>query len=351
MGDDCLGISNRQLQILKAIVDEYILTGMPVGSRTIAKREDIGYSSATVRNEMADLEEEGYLEQPHTSAGRMPSEKAYRLYVDTLTQVSSLNEEEIQFIQNYMQMRFAQMENVIDATAKILSELTKLTSIVLIPQQSEAALKRIQLVSISKTKILVVLVFVNGTVKDILIPTTEEIEDAYLEMLSNMLTELVQNQNLSGAVTAIRTAVFHQMKAHSSFLESLLDVALSNMQPKAEKEIVLDGAQNIFNYPEYRDVEKARSFLSLLETKDALYQMLSQASSMEFTIRIGKENEIEELHDMSIVTATYRLGDGQKGSFGVIGPTRMNYARILSVLQFVGTSLNEIFLGYTDKEE
>lgn len=340
-------ITERQLLILQAIIDDYILTGIPVGSRTLSKRQDISFSSATIRNEMADLEEEGYLEQPHTSAGRMPSEKAYRLYVDTLMKVSALNTEEAGAIRAYFDNKYGEMEKVIRTTAKVLSDMTNMTSVVLPPQLSRIDVKRIQLVKISETKMLIIFVFNTGMIKDMMVDVGEELEPAYLEMVSNFLSEQVRDKSLAEAFKAVRAVITGEVAAHRSFMEKLLDaVAASTAGAPGSKEVILGGAQNIFNHPEYRDVDKAKNFLQLLETKDALYDMLSQATDMEFTIRIGSENDIEQLRDMSVVTATYKIGDMKLGSFGIIGPTRMNYAKVLSVMRCVGSSMNEILNGF-----
>jgi len=337
-----MAVTPRQLMILHAIIDDYILTGIPVGSRTLAKRPDMNYSSATIRNEMADLEEEGYLEQPHTSAGRLPSDKAYRLYVDTLMRVSRLKDSEIRLIKNYFSVKLGEIENVIETTAKALSDVTHMTSLVLAPQFSKIELKRIQIVKLSESKALMLLVFNTGMVKDVMISIAKDMDAAYLEMISSLLTARVADLRIPEAVEEVRGVMSGDIMDHRLFLNSLLDAVQQNITPRAGKEVVLGGAKNIFNHPEYQDVSKAQSFLQLLETKDQLYELLSRATDMEFSIQIGQENEIDQLKDMSVVTATYKIGDKKIGSFGVIGPTRMNYGKILSVLSYVGASLNEI---------
>ncbi len=343
-----MDITKRQTLILKAIVDDYILTGIPVGSRTLSKKEELSISSATIRNEMADLEESGYLEQPHTSAGRMPSDKAYRLYVDTLMRVSALSKDEIEFIKAYLGSRIGQIENIVDATAKVLSELTNLTSLVLFPQFANAQLRRVQVVRIVGKKALVIFVFNTGMVKDVLIDVPADMDEKYFEMISNSLTETVANRGFFEAAEQLKKTVMGEMNSQRAFMEMLLQSVLENIRPKAEKEVVLGGTRKILEYPEYQDVEKAKNFLSLLETKDTLYSILTQASDVEFNIKIGHENAESALQDMSVVTATYRIGDQKIGSFGVIGPTRMDYARIISVLEFVGASINEILKYHLD---
>ena len=345
-----MSITNRQMLILKAIVDEYILTGMPVGSRTLSKKEYLDFSSATIRNDMADLEESGYLMQPHTSAGRAPSQKAYRLYVDTLMHVSALDGNEIEFIRTYLNARMTQMESIMDVTAKMLSELTNLTALVIGPRSFVSTLRRVQIVRINEKRALIVFVFNTGEVRNMQITVSEEIDDSYFEVLSNMLTQAVANKTVSEAVVAIKNSLSSEMQMHADFMESLLDAAVYNLDPQGGKEIVFGGAKNMLNHPEYQDIHKAQSFLSLLETKETLYDLMQQTAGMEFTIKIGQENDVEELKDMSVVTASYSVSGDRRGSFGIIGPTRMNYARILSVLQYVGASLNEIFEQHLDDE-
>jgi len=350
-----MALTDRKLMILQAIIDDYILTGIPVGSRTLSKREDINLSSATIRNEMADLEEEGYLEQPHTSAGRLPSDKAYRLYVDTLMRTARLNDREISYIRGYFSDKIGEVESAINNTAKVLSDITNLTSVVMTPQISKVKINRIQLVKLAGRRALLVIVFNTGLLKDVMIQVPETIDSSYLDMISNMISERVRGLTLPQAMNEINNIMNTEMPVHRDFVNNILVAVRKNtVEQTGSRQIILGGTQNIFNHPEYRDVDKARNFLKLLETKEPLYDMLSRSTDMEFTIRIGKENEIDELKNMSVVTATYRIGDTNIGSFGVIGPTRMDYSRVLSVMNYVGSSINELLSCYVsikDKEE
>ncbi|MEI3416622.1 MAG: heat-inducible transcriptional repressor HrcA [Christensenellaceae bacterium] len=277
------------------------------------------------------------------SAGRKPSDKAYRLYVDTWMKVSTLNQEEIGFVQQYLNAKVSEVNNVVEATAQALSDMTNLTSLVLVPQLDRFELKRIQIVKIAQDKALVVLVFSSGIVKDVLISVPADIEEAYLENISNWLTSMAVGKRLDEALSEVRGAAAGELEAYRAFAEQLLNAVMANLQAQAKREVVLGGAQNIFNHPEYQDIDKARRFLTLLETKDTLYKLLAGRSNMEFTIRIGKENQIPELEHMSVVTASYRINKGKVGTFGVIGPTRMNYAKILSILHSMSASMNELF--------
>ena len=332
-------LSDRKLKILKAIIDDYIDTGIPVGSRTLSKKPELDYSPATIRNEMADLEEMGFLEQPHTSAGRTPSDRAYRLYVDRLMHIDRITKDEAMFIRNYFDTRVDEISEVLTSAAKALSDATKHISMVTAPNLESVRLKRIQIVKITETKGILIFVTDNGLVQDKMINIPLAMDMHQLELLSNMLTERVQNLSLSEAEEVIRNSCMDSLKEQKLIMGEVLDAINLNRE---KKEMVFGGAQNIFNYPEYKDVSKAQHFLQLLETKDVLYKVMSAATDLEFSIRIGKENPYDDFKDMSIVTATYKNGGEKIGSFGVIGPTRMDYGRVLSVLKYVGMSLSDI---------
>lgn len=344
-------ISGRKLAILKAIIDDYITTGIPVGSRTISKKPGMELSSATIRNEMADLEELGYLEQPHTSAGRIPSDAAYRLYVDRLMRVARLNPDETAKIKEYFNIKMSEIQEVIQKTADVLSETTSQISMILVPQIDKVEIKRIQLVKITDSRALLLIVTNSGLIKDIIITIPHNMQADSLDMISGMLTEKAYNKTLSEADLQALPEVKAMVFRHSEFMNGLLDAIHQSAQPQTGKSVVLGGAKNIFNFPEYKDIEKAKNFLQVLETREMLYDMLTKATKLEFSINIGRENEFDEMKDMSIVTATYKIGGKALGSFGVIGPTRMDYAKVLSILNHVGGSLNGILSNFLDGDK
>lgn len=346
-----MALTERKLIILQAIIDDYITTGIPVGSRTLSKHKDLNYSSATIRNDMADLEEEGYLEQPHASAGRMPSDKAYRLYVDTLMRVSVLDSREIEYIEKYFTSRIDELEQIIDNAAKVLSDITNLTSVVLAPKYTNVEINRIQIVKLAGEKALLLIVFDTGLVKDVLIDVPHNMDASYFDMISNLITDKVRNLTLAEVAAEVMQIMQGEVAVHRDFVSSLFTTVIRNANANTSSQVILGGAQNMFNYPEYRDAQKAKNFLQLLESREPLYEMLSRATDMEFTVHIGRENDIDELKDMSVVTATYKIGKRNTGSFGVIGPTRMDYGRVISVLGHVGASMNEIFSGFLPNDE
>jgi heat-inducible transcriptional repressor len=332
-------LSDRKMKILKSIIDDYILTGIPVGSRSLSKKPDLDFSPATIRNEMADLEDMGYLDKPHTSAGRMPSDIAYRLYVDRLMDTNQISSQEASSIRNYFNLKMNELEQVIDMTARVLSDLTHHVSLVMAPHMEAIKVRRIQIVKLTENKALLIIITDSGIIKDTVIPVSREVEDEYMNMLSNALTQNTANKTLGEAAKIIREVCAAELGQHRELINEVFSAVSEN---KDRKDIVMGGMKNILDYPEYSDTKKARELLQLLETKDMLYDMLDVQGDLEFSIKIGSENTFEEFRNMSVVTATYRVGEQKMGSFGIIGPTRMDYGKVISVLNYVGMSLNEI---------
>ncbi|MDO4482865.1 MAG: heat-inducible transcriptional repressor HrcA [Clostridia bacterium] len=333
-------MDERKFRILQAIIDDYILTAVPVGSRTISKKYDMGLSSATIRNEMSDLEELGYLDQPHVSAGRIPSAKAYRLYVDQLLKNGKIAAKSDTELQEHFVGRVRHMEDVIDHAAKVLSSLTHYTAVVLPPQGKQPKVRNIQLVPISAVSALMVIVTDSGVIRDTVIQVSEELNADALYSISRTLTESLQGCTLQEAAAKL-PAIAHQLHRNEEFLLSLGPLLDGSGHHKPH--VAVGGTSNILSYPEYSDVEKARNFLSLMETHDKLASIISQQGEMAFTVRIGPETGVPEMSDCSIVTATYSTRSGEQGTIGVIGPTRMQYSRVLSILNTMGQQLTELF--------
>lgn len=331
----------RKFRILQAIIDDYILTAIPVGSRTISKKYEMGLSSATIRNEMSDLEELGYLDQPHVSAGRIPSAKAYRLYVDQLLQNGSIRTGDDADVRAYFTNRAQQMEDVISRAAQVLSGLTHYTSLVMSPKGAELRIRTLQLVPVSSQSALLVIVTDGGIMRDSVIRVGNDMDSDALYAVSRMLTERLSGHTLSEALTLIKETE-RDMQAERQVLSGVAEFLDAVDSEGGKAKLTLGGASNILNFPEYSDVEKARCFLSVLETKDKLLKLMENHGEMAFTVRIGPETGIPELEDCSLVTATYRLSDNTHGTIGVIGPTRMQYGRVLSVLSAMGKQLTDL---------
>ena len=331
----------RKFRILQAIIDDYILTAIPVGSRTISKKYEMGLSSATIRNEMSDLEELGYLDQPHVSAGRIPSAKAYRLYVDQLLKNGSIRTGDAADVRAYFTSRAQQMEDVISRAAQVLSGLTHYTSLVMSPKGAELRIRTLQLVPVSSQSALLVIVTDGGIMRDSVIRVGNDMDSDALYAVSRMLTERLSGHTLSEALALIKETE-RDMQAERQVLSGVAEFLDAVDSEGGKAKLTLGGASNILNFPEYSDVEKARCFLSVLETKDKLLKLMENHGEMAFTVRIGPETGIPELEDCSLVTATYRLSDNTHGTIGVIGPTRMQYGRVLSVLSAMGKQLTDL---------
>jgi heat-inducible transcriptional repressor len=340
-----LELSPRKMRLLQAIIDDYIATAVPVGSRTVSKKYMSEYSAATIRNEMSDLEEMGFLEQPHTSAGRIPSDLAYRVYVDRMLNVGELSRAETEAIRRYFDSRMEEMEQVVKGAARVLSDLTDYTSLVLSPQLARTTVKRLQLVPVTRGTALVVLVTDAAVVKDTIIRVPEALDSEELHAISEALTHRFEGRSIAEINLDAMRELQRDIAEHRRFFEMLTETLSRSAAPESNS-VVMEGAYNIFHHPEYRnDVERAQSFLMALETKDKLQEMMARSTRWEFTITIGKENEFDALRDMSVVTATYKLGDRPMGSLGVIGPTRMDYARVMRLLHFISRALGETMSG------
>ena len=334
-------MDERKFMILQAIIDDYITTAMPVGSRTISRKSGVGYSPATIRNEMSDLEELGYLAQPHTSAGRVPSYKAYRLYVDQLIKVAKLSMEERERMNSYMDVRTGQVEALIRRAAAVISDATQYTSVIVAPQLSTLRIRNLQMVPVSDTLALMVIVTNVGIVKDTVIRVPEGMSPDVLYELSRLLTEQLADKPIED-VRQLFAELIRDMGEHRRLLAEAMLVIEDKMRMTDASDIIVGGGANMLSYPEYQDMNKARNFLSVLESRDKLRRALSAGDGMELSIRIGPENELPELRDCSILTATYHAGDQSTGTLGIIGPTRMDYSRAISVIKYMGMALSEL---------
>jgi len=335
-----MGLDERKFLILQAIIDDYITTAMPVGSRTISRKAGVGFSPATIRNEMSDLEELGYLAQPHTSAGRIPSYKAYRLYVDKLLKAYQLSNDECQKIAEHMETRSRQVETVIRRAARVLSDATKYTSVVVVPHIGSLRIRHVQIVPVSEGVAMLVIVTTAGIVKDAVIHVPEGLTADHLYGISRMLTEQLADKPVE-SVRQIFAELIRDMGQNRKLLADAMRVIEDNIASVDDRDVYVGGSANLLSYPEYADVSKAKSFLAVLESREMLRKLMG-SGGVEIAIRIGPENELPELSDCSILTASYRMGDQSTGTMGIIGPTRMDYSRVITVLHFMGNAISQL---------
>lgn len=338
-------LDDRKKRILKAIIKTYMETGEPVGSRTISKYTDLNVSSATIRNEMSDLTDLGYIIQPHTSAGRIPSDKGYRLYVDELMQEK---ENEIAEIRNLMIEKTDKMEKVLKQVAKVLASNTNYATMVSVPQYSGSRLKFIQLSRVNELQLVAVVVCEGNVIRNQIIDLNEEMNDETILKLNLLL-----NTNLNGLpIQDINLGMIARLKEqagiHSGVVATVLDAVAATIHVDEEDmEIYTSGATNIFKYPELADKAKASELISTFEEKqqlvDLVKERMSDTENTGIQVYIGDEMPIQTMKDCSVVTATYELGDGMHGTIGIIGPKRMDYENVVDNLKTLKVELDQVF--------
>ena len=341
-------LDERKEKILKAIIQTYLETGEPVGSRTISKYSDLNLSSATIRNEMSDLEEMGYIVQPHTSAGRIPSDKGYRFYVD---QIITEKDSQVSQMQELMIQRVDRMELLLKQLAQLLAANTNYTTLISGPSYHQSKLKFVQLSRVEEKKLLVVIVVEGNIIRNSFVTLEEGLSD---EEILNM--NILLNNSLNGlTIKEINLGVITKLKEQAGSHRKVVDLVLSEVSEAIQAQdedlqIYTSGATNIFKYPELSDTEKASGLLSTLEQKELLKGLFEGQEQnegadpgTEIQVYIGDELPVQTMKDCSVVTANYVLGDGLRGTIGIVGPKRMDYEKVVSTLRNLVNQLNETF--------
>lgn len=338
------GLDDRKLKILQTIIKTYLETGEPVGSRTISKYTDLNLSSATIRNEMADLEDLGYIIQPHTSAGRIPSDKGYRLYVDMLMEDK---EHEITEMQEKMLQKADKMEQLLQQAARVLANSTNYATMVSAPTYNRNKLKFIQLSQVDANQIIAVIVMEGNIIKNKIVAVAEPLDNETMLKLNMLL-----NTNLNGiAVEDINLGMIARLKEqagiHSGVISDVLDAVANTIRLDNDLEIYTSGATNIFKYPELSDKQSAQEIISAFEEKQQLAELVTQTLASDenkgIQVYIGSETPVQTMKDCSVVTATYELGQGMQGTVGIIGPKRMDYENVMKTLKTLMVELDAIF--------
>ena len=338
-------LDERKKKILKAIIQTYLETGVPVGSRTISKYTDLNLSSATIRNEMSDLEELGYILQPHTSAGRIPSDAGYRLYVDELMREK---EQEVSEIKELMIERTDKMEKVLKQVVKVLASNTNYATMITGPTYHRNKLKFIQLSKVAEMQLRAVLVIEGNIVKNHMITLQEPMDDDTVLKLNLLLNTQLNGLTIEEINLGMITKMKEQAGIHSAVVGSVIDaVANAIAVDDDEVEIYTSGTTNIFKYPELADTSKASELISAFEEKQELVDLVKDTMNSEentgIQVYIGNETPVKTMKDCSVVTATYDLGDGMQGTIGIIGPKRMDYENVVNNLKTLKTQLDNIF--------
>ena len=331
-----LQLDARKKRILQAIIDEHVDTAEPVGSRYIARKRDIGLSSATIRNEMADLEEMGYLAQPHTSSGRVPSDKGYRLYVDDIMETRELSLEEINAVTVELGIKIGEINQLLKRASTVMSKLTKYTTLSMTPSLDDSTIKTLKAVQIDENKLLIVLVTSSETVKNSIAYLPCNISGDAASKLSDIIHAKLRGKSAEGLDKNLLHDIRKETGLSTDVLEAVLDAVLDCFGKIANSEILFDGATNILSFPEFKDVNKARSFLELLEEKKNIANVVNKLSKQDnIKVLIGVENPIDEIKECSIISKAYGVGSIVFGTIGVIGPKRMEYSKVVSALEYI----------------
>lgn len=343
-------LNDRKIKILEAIINDYVATAEPIGSRTIAKKYNLGISSATIRNEMSDLEELGLIVQPHTSAGRVPSDKGYRLYVDHLMQSRELTGDEVKVLREVINRNVDHIDYLMKQTAKALSMLTNYTTVVTEPKGKEVKVKHIQLVPVDEHSVVCVVVTDTKVIKNHVLRCQRPLDTDELNRLSAMFNLLIEKCDVNALDNKQLDEVLDKFGDYRALAKGITEAVKKTLAEEQDVQFYASGVNNILEFPEFNDVVKAKSFLQAFEEKDMLITLLGQSDSPDNKIQIviGGENKMEGMEDCSIVRANYRYGENTYGTIGVIGPTRMNYSQTVSILNAIVKKINSIIKSYED---
>lgn len=337
-------LDERKLKILQAIIRNYLETGEPVGSRTISKYTDLNLSSATIRNEMADLEELGYIIQPHTSAGRIPSDKGYRLYVDTLLEEKT---HEVEDMKELILGKAVKLEQLLKQVARLLADNTNYTTLVTKPQQRSKKVKFIQLTEVDTTHILAIILIEGNVVKNKIIEMNECPDKEIILKLNIVFNTFLQGLDLAEINMSLIQKIKEQAGNYSQLVSNILDAVAEAISEEEEVEIYTSGATNILKYPELNNLDRVMELIDTLGEKDQLSEIMNNKleapESGGIQVYIGSETPIQAMKDCSVVTATYEIEEGVYGKIGIIGPKRMDYEKVVNILHTLMAQLDDIF--------
>ena len=335
-------LTDRKIKILEAIINDYIQTAEPIGSRTIAKRYGLGISSATIRNEMSDLEDMGFIIQPHASSGRIPSDKGYRLYVDRLMRRRELTDDEARFLKQVIINNINQIDYMMQETARAIAVLTNYATIVSEPAIKKTRIRHIQFVPVDEGSFVMVLVTDKKVVKNHLIYMENSPNENTLQKLSKLVNDTLRNHSLEDIDSGLVNRIATQAGENSDVVWTVMNAVVDVIQAEDDVQIYTSGIKNILSFPGFSDVEKAKAMFQVLEEKDMLITLLGKNNTEKIQVVIGAENNLALLEDCSVIKANYNVGSQNFGSIGIIGPKRMDYSQVVSVLSGILKHINAV---------
>ena len=337
-------LNERKKRILQIIIEDYISTAEPVGSRTIARKYDLGLSPATIRNEMSDLELLGFLEQPHTSAGRIPSALAYRFYVDSMVEPGALTENDQALIDAWYRERIRNIDEIFQSTAKILSRMTKNVSMVLANRQTNRLFRYVKFLPLDGKRVILCLVTDDGIVDNCIVDVPLGMKQEEMDYLANRISNKLQGCNIADITGEILRDVYSDLSQDKVLFSSIMEALRHIGSNDNEQRVFLGGTRQLLNQPEFRNVERIKDLLSILEEEKVLKDILHAGENSGIKITIGSENKFTGIQDCSMVQATYRLNGRVVGTMAVLGPTRMEYGKVISVMDYLHQYLRALFV-------
>lgn len=332
-------LSDRKKRVLQAIVEEYVNTAEPVSSNSLVNNYGLDYSSATIRNEMAELEKMGFLDKTHTSSGRVPSEKGYRFYVDELIKEDNISLEEIKYISSKLENKINEIEELTQITANTISEITHYATVSIGPKNETQLIEQIKFVLLSPRMLLTVILTDSGLVKETIIKFDEDITENQVQTLNRMFNNKLKGRPLEEIRGNLEEYLFDEMKYSVNVIKPIITQIKKILEE--DEQLHLEGANRAFDLPEFNSLEIAKNFVNILDTKDLMTDILNTGLAKDINVYIGEESEKEELKDFSIITFKHRVGNKDLGTIGIIGPKRMNYSKVISIMKYISKKLNE----------
>lgn len=341
-------LDSRKKRVLQAIIEEYINTAEPVSSAAITINHGLNCSSATIRNDMAELEKEGYLDKPHTSAGRVPSAKGYRFYVDELLNDENISLDEIQFIKSRLETKVNEIEDLTKITTNTISELTHYATVAIGPKTVEQTIEDIKFVLLGSRVLMAVILTDSGSIKESIIKFDEDINASQVENLNFIFNNKLRGKPLGKIDKPMEEYISSEMNNQINVIKPIID-HMNKAIGEAEQ-LYLEGTSRIFDFPEFNKIDTARNFLNILDTKEMMIDLLNTGFAKDINVYIGDENNNDELKDFSIVTFKHTIGNKDLGTIGIIGPKRMDYSKVISVMKYISKNLNNQLKEYNEEE-
>ena len=332
-------LDDRKKKVLQAIVEEYINTAEPVSSNALTTNHGLDCSSATIRNEMADLEKAGYLDKTHTSSGRVPSEKGYRYYVDELLKDDDISLEEIKYISDKLETKVNEIEDLTKIAANTISEVTHYTTVSIGPKANSQIIEEIKFVLLGSRMMMAVILTDSGLVKETIIKFDEDVTEKQVETINYMFNKKLKGQPIETIDRPLEDYLYDEMTYSVNVIKPIIEQIKKVLE---EENIYLEGANKSFDLPEFNSLEVAKNFINVLDTKELVTDMLDSGFADDIHVYIGEENQKEELKDFSVVTFKHKVNGKDLGTIGIIGPKRMDYSKVISVMKYINKKLKEI---------